>query len=239
VDTVGTIHWRTVTDSYSSASDFLRVTRSGSLPTAAVMTCSLDVQSTVSAWTLANVGFGSSGNLTGVSGVATVNGIVAITSANAQNANILRLYADPTQCIVEAYKGPTGTFSDLNFVTNQQIRWKMKTDGRFLVGLSSSDVTAGPNIITSGAFVAATGVSDANVLSLSVVAGQHAAIASNRTTTSVTFLPLAFFASNSQVMRLDGTITPTQLPMLLNLNGTLRRVGVATIGNQTNVLFLI
>jgi hypothetical protein len=151
--------------------------------------------------TSGNVSIGAVGS-SGYTEILNVGGKIAVISANATTANVLRLWADSTQCMLEADKASTGSYVDLNFTVNGSVQYKMKTDGRFLVGLSTSDVSTGANVVTSGSLVAVTGTANASVTTIGVVAGTYSSIAANRTG-SGTFLPMAFFVNNAERMRIN------------------------------------
>lgn len=100
-------------------------------------------------------------------------------------------------------KTGTGTYLAMTFFTSATERLRILTSGQLLSGLTSTDLSLGNGaVVSNDSFNAATAATNASVMGMAVTAGSYGSLYSSKTG-SGTYLPMTFFTSATERMRID------------------------------------
>lgn len=133
--------------------------------------------------------------------VVSADAFVSVSAA--ANASVMSMAATPSSggADISVSKTGSGALLPLRFWRNPTEVARFDVSNRFLVGLTGSDVGSGLGAVIAGdAFISATAAADASLGSLGAVAGTYVALSSSKTG-SGTYLPLTFFTSATERMR--------------------------------------
>ncbi len=135
--------------------------------------------------------------------VVSADSFVSVSAAS--NASVMSLAATPSTGGADISVGKTGsgTLLPLRFWRNPNIVGQWDTSNRFLIGLTSTDVSGGlGSVIAGDAFVSATATTNASVGSFAAIASNYVALASAKTG-SGTYLPITLWTSATERLRIE------------------------------------
>lgn len=136
---------------------------------------------------------------------AVVSADALISASAIANASVISMHANPATGGADISVGKTGsgTLLPLRFFRNPTEMARFDVNNRLLVGLSSSDVSSGlGSIVIGDALVSASATTNASVGSFAAIGGSYVALSSSKTG-SGSYLPLSFFTSASERMRIS------------------------------------